>query len=86
MSLYRVTIIGHLGQDPELHHLPTNGQAVTQFSVATDEVFTGKDGTRQARVDWHKYCGLRLGRRDLQGILEKGASGVRRGSPANARV
>jgi single-stranded DNA-binding protein len=31
MSLYRVTIIGHLGQDPELHHLPTNGQPVRSF-------------------------------------------------------
>src|SRR5216683_925170 len=53
MSLNRVTIIGHLGQDPELRYLPTSGQAVTGFSVATDESFTGKDGNRQERVEWH---------------------------------
>lgn len=53
MSLNRVTIIGHLGQDPELRYLPTSGQPVIGFSVATDESFTGKDGNRQERVEWH---------------------------------
>ncbi len=53
MSLNRVTIIGHLGQDLELRYLPTSGQPVTGFSVATDESFTGKDGNRQERVEWH---------------------------------
>jgi single-strand DNA-binding protein len=53
MSLNRVTIIGHLGQDPELRQLPKSGQAVASFSVATDESFTGKDGNRQDRTQWH---------------------------------
>jgi single-strand DNA-binding protein len=53
MSLNKVMLIGYLGHDPELRHLPTSGQAVTSFSVATDESFTGKDGNRQERVEWH---------------------------------
>ena len=53
MSLNRVSLIGHLGQDPELRYLPNSGQPVTGFSVATDESFTGKDGNRQERVEWH---------------------------------
>jgi single-strand DNA-binding protein len=53
MSLNKVMLIGYLGQDPNLRHLPTSGQAVTSFSVATDESFTGKDGNRQERVEWH---------------------------------
>ena len=53
MSLNRATIIGHLGQDPEMRYLPTSGQPVTGFSVATDESFTDKDGQRQERTDWH---------------------------------
>jgi len=53
VSLNRIAIIGHLGQDPELRYLPTSGQPVTGFSVATDESFTGKDGIRQERVQWH---------------------------------
>ena len=53
MSLNRVTIIGHLGQDPELRYL-TNGQAVGRFSVATEEPYTDKDGQRQERTEWHQ--------------------------------
>ena len=53
MSLNRVTIIGHLGQDPELRYL-TNGQAAGRFSVATDESYTDKEGNRQERTEWHQ--------------------------------
>src|SRR3984957_14822303 len=53
ITLNRVTIIGDLGQNPELRYLPTSGEPVTGFSVATDESFTGKDGDRQERVQWH---------------------------------
>jgi RNA-directed DNA polymerase len=45
-------LIGHLGQDPELRHLPNSGQPVASFSVATDEGFTDKDGQRQERTEW----------------------------------
>jgi single-strand DNA-binding protein len=46
VSLNRVTIIGYLGQDPELRLLPVSGQPVANFSVATDEFFTDKEGNR----------------------------------------
>jgi single-strand DNA-binding protein len=55
MSLNRVTIIGHLGQDPEIRHL-ANGQAVGHFSVATDEPYTDKEGNRQERTEWHQIA------------------------------
>ena len=55
MSLNRVTIIGHLGQDPELRYL-TNGQALGRFSVATDESYTDKEGNRQERTEWHQIA------------------------------
>ena len=53
MSLNRVTIIGHLGQDPEIRQL-ASGQAVGRFSVATDELYTDKEGKRQERTEWHQ--------------------------------
>ena len=53
MSLNRVTIIGHLGQDPELRYL-TNGQAVGRFSVATGESYADREGNRHERVEWHQ--------------------------------
>jgi single-strand DNA-binding protein len=52
MSLNRATVIGNLGGDPELRHLPT-GQPVVGFSIATDESFTDKEGQKQKRVEWH---------------------------------
>ena len=53
MSLNRVTIIGHLGQDPGLRYL-SNGQAVGRFSVATDESYAGREGNRHEHVEWHQ--------------------------------
>jgi single-strand DNA-binding protein len=53
MSLNKVTLIGHLGQDPELRNLPS-GQAVGRFSVATDESYTDKEGKRQEHTEWHQ--------------------------------
>jgi single-strand DNA-binding protein len=52
MSLNRAMVIGNLGADPELRHLPS-GQAFTGFSVATDESFADKQGQKQERVEWH---------------------------------
>ena len=53
MSLNKVTLIGHLGQAPELRNLPS-GQAVGRFSVATDEPYTDKEGKRQEHTEWHQ--------------------------------
>jgi single-strand DNA-binding protein len=53
MSLNRVMVIGHLGQDPEIRYTPT-GVPVVNFSVATDETFVDKDGKRHERTEWHR--------------------------------
>ena len=53
MSLNKVTLIGHLGQDPELRNLPS-GQGVGRFSVATNESYTDKEGKRQEFTEWHQ--------------------------------
>jgi single-strand DNA-binding protein len=41
-SFNKVTLVGHLGRDPESKYLPS-GDAVTSFSIATSE--RKKDGT-----------------------------------------
>lgn len=53
MSINRVTLFGRLGQNPELKHLAASGQSVASFSVATDESYNDKEGTRQERTQWH---------------------------------
>ena len=54
MSLNRVTLIGHLGQDPQLRFTP-QGNQVCSLSVATDESYTSKEtGERKEAVEWHR--------------------------------
>ena len=49
----KVILIGNLGQDPELRYTPS-GQAVCDINMATNESWTGKDGQKQERTEWHR--------------------------------
>jgi single-strand DNA-binding protein len=53
MSLNRIMVIGHVGQDPEIRYTPT-GMPVVNFSVATDETYVDKEGKREERTEWHR--------------------------------
>jgi single-strand DNA-binding protein len=52
MSLNTCMIIGNLGRDPEMRYTP-GGQAVTQFSVATNRNYQ-KDGEWQSETEWFR--------------------------------
>ena len=52
-SLNKVTLIGHLGRDPEIRFMPS-GSAVANFSVATSESWKDKDGNKEERTEWHR--------------------------------
>jgi single-strand DNA-binding protein len=52
-SLNRVTVMGNLGQDPELRHTQ-NQTAVCTLSIATTDYRTGQDGQRQEFTEWHR--------------------------------
>lgn len=53
MSYQQVIVVGHLGQDPEMRHTGS-GTSVANFSVATNEKWTDKEGQKQERVEWHR--------------------------------
>jgi single-strand DNA-binding protein len=57
-SVNKVLIIGNLGGDPELRHTASN-VPVTNFTVATSESWTNKDGERQERTEWHRVVAWR---------------------------
>lgn len=48
-----VSIMGHLGQDPELRYMP-DGKPVASMSVATSKTFKDKNGDKQERTEWHR--------------------------------
>jgi single-strand DNA-binding protein len=52
MAVNKVILIGNLGRDPEVRYLPS-GNPVANFSIATSESYTDRNGTKQDRTDWH---------------------------------
>lgn len=47
-----ITLIGHLGRDPELLRTKTDTEFV-KFSLATSETYRDSQGDRQTRTQWH---------------------------------
>jgi single-strand DNA-binding protein len=52
-SLNKVILIGNLGRDPEVRYT-AGGQAVANFTIATNEAWTNKQGQREERTEWHR--------------------------------
>ncbi len=53
-GINKVTIVGNLGNDPEVKYMPSGG-AVTNISVATSESWKDKQtGQPQERTEWHR--------------------------------
>ena len=49
--LNKCMVIGNLGRDPEMRYTP-NGDAVTEFSVASSRQYTTADGERREETEW----------------------------------
>src|ERR1019366_456635 len=52
MSVNKVTLVGRLGKDPETRYM-TNGEAVTNATLATSETWKDKSGEKQEKTEWH---------------------------------
>jgi len=48
-----VTIVGNLGQNPEIRYT-ASGVPVASFTVAVNEVYKGKDGQKVKKVHWFR--------------------------------
>ena len=53
MSVNKVIVIGNLGANPNIRALPS-GQNVANFSLATTERFTDRNGAKQERTEWFR--------------------------------
>jgi single-strand DNA-binding protein len=72
MSVNKVILVGRLGRDPETRYTGA-GQAVCNFSLATDESFKNRDGERQKRTEWHKIVVWAKQAEIAQQYLKKGS-------------
>jgi len=67
-SLNRVTLIGHLGRDPESKSFQ-NGGKVVNLSIATSESWKDKNsGERKEKTEWHNVAIFNEG---LASVAEK---------------
>jgi single-strand DNA-binding protein len=72
MSVNKVILVGRLGRDPETRYTGA-GQAVCNFSMATDESFKDRSGERQKRTEWHKIVVWGKQAEIAQQYLKKGS-------------
>lgn len=52
MSVNKVILVGRLGKAMETKYM-SNGEAVTNATLATSETWKGKDGGKQEKTEWH---------------------------------
>ena len=52
MSVNKVILVGRLGKDPETRYM-TNGEAMTNVTLATSENWKDKSGEKQEKTEWH---------------------------------
>ncbi len=53
LNINRVTLLGHVGRDPEFHG-NAGGDRAARFSMATTERWKDRDGEPQERTEWHR--------------------------------
>ena len=52
MSINKVILVGRMGKDPDMKKM-TNGESVTNITVATTESWKDKSGIKQEKTEWH---------------------------------
>src|ERR1700745_1035981 len=72
MSVNKVILVGRAARDPETRYTG-GGQAVANFSVATDESYKDRNGERQKRTELHKIVVWGKQAESAQQYLKKGS-------------
>jgi single-strand DNA-binding protein len=70
--LNKVTLIGNLGNDPEIR-TTTGGNKVANFSLATSRQWNSASGEKKEKTEWHKCIAWNQGSRGtgLADIIER---------------
>lgn len=71
-SLNMVQIIARLGRDVDLKY-SQSGTAVANISVATDESYTDRNGTKVDRTEWHRVVAYGKTAENCANFLAKGS-------------
>jgi len=69
---HTIIIVGNLGRDPEMRYTP-GGQAVTNFSVATNRQYTASDGQQVKETIWFRVSTWGKTAENCNQFLKKGS-------------
>jgi single-strand DNA-binding protein len=69
-SLNKVTLIGNLGNDPEVRST-TGGNRVATFSLATSRSWNDAAGAKQEKTEWHRCVVWNTKSSQLADIVER---------------
>lgn len=72
-SMNRVTLVGNLGQAPEMRYTQ-NQIPVCNFSLATTETRTDAQGNKQDQTEWHRVIVWNKQAENVNKYLTKGSS------------
>ena len=70
--LNKVQIIGRLGRDVELRYTQS-GSPVANFTVATDESYTDRNGNRMENTEWHRVVAFNKQAETCHQYISKGS-------------
>jgi single-strand DNA-binding protein len=73
-SLNRVILVGNVGRDPEITHIPNLDRDVAKFSLATTEVFMDKATNQfQDTTEWHNIVAWGFVAKKVERQVSKGS-------------
>lgn len=72
-SVNKVILIGNIGKDPETRYM-SNGEAVTNITLATTDTWKDKNGEKQEKTEWHRVTMYRKLAEIAGKYLKKGQS------------
>lgn len=73
-SLNRVILVGNVGRDPEITHIPNLDRDVAKFSLATTEVFMDKATNQfQDSTEWHNIVAWGFTAKKVERQVSKGS-------------
>jgi single-strand DNA-binding protein len=73
-SLNRVILVGNVGRDPEITHIPNLDRDVAKFSLATTEVFMDKATNQfQDTTEWHNIVAWGYTAKKVERQVSKGS-------------
>ena len=72
MSYHEITIVGHLGKDPEMRYTP-GGQAVTNFPIAANRRYKDAQGKLVKETIWFQVTAWERQAENANQYLQKGS-------------